>query len=210
VSIGRALGAATVSAIPLGGAAAKGVKGAGKITASMVGRSATREAVKGAAMGGTEATIRTAVDEGRMPTKEEYAAYVGGGAVFGGAMGAAMPKIGKSMDKFFGKTAREIDNDIAAGLIEFKDLKRISAVEGADGEKILRGTVEKVKARVRSEAAAALITESPASRTWNKLLSIVAPSKVVGKEARNEALSLHRPQDQERDQKEPRHRGSSC
>ena len=138
VSLGRALGAGTVSAIPFGGTAAKGVKGAAKITTSMVGRAATREAVKGAAMGGAEATIRTAVDEGRMPTKEEYAAYVGGGAVFGGALGAATPKIGKSFDKFFGKTARQIDEDIAAGAIEFKDLKRISQVEGAEGEKVLR------------------------------------------------------------------------
>ena len=107
-----------VSAIPLGGTAAKGVKGAGKITASMVGRAATREAVKGAVLGGTEATIKTAVDEGRMPTKEEYAQYAGAGALFGGALGAATPKVSKSMDKFFGKTFDEIDE---AALISQND-----------------------------------------------------------------------------------------
>ena len=36
VSLGRALGAGVVSSIPLGGVAAKGVQGAGKVTASMV------------------------------------------------------------------------------------------------------------------------------------------------------------------------------
>ena len=134
VSIGRALGAATVSAIPLGGTAAKTLKGGAKITGAMVGKAAGREALKGAAMGGAEATVRTAVDEGRMPTKEEYAAYVGGGAVFGGALGAAMPKVGKSMDKFFSKTAREIDNDIASGVIEYKDLEFI-VKQGAEARK---------------------------------------------------------------------------
>lgn len=121
VSLGRALGAGAVSAIPLGGAAAKGVAGGGKITASMVGRAAGREAVKGAALGGTEATIKTIVDEGRMPTKEEYAQYAGAGALFGGALGAATPKVSKSMDKFFGKTAREIDEGVATGDIKYED-----------------------------------------------------------------------------------------
>jgi hypothetical protein len=125
VSVGRALGAGVVSAIPLGGAAAKGVKGAAKITGSMVAKAAGREAVKGAALGTTEATIRTTIDEGRLPTKEELATYAGAGALFGGALGAVTPKISKSVDKFLGKSAAEIDDALIKGDLTYKDFKPI-------------------------------------------------------------------------------------
>ena len=126
VSMGRAIGATVVGAIPFGGAAVKGAAGAAKITGKVIAGAAGREAVKGAALGATEATIATSIDEGRLPTKEEYAAYAGGGAAFGGALGAAMPKMGKSMDKFFGKTAKEIDDGIATGDIMYEDLEKFS------------------------------------------------------------------------------------
>ena len=42
-SLGRALGAGVVSAIPLGGAAVKGLRGGAKITGSMVAGAAARE-----------------------------------------------------------------------------------------------------------------------------------------------------------------------
>jgi Icc-related predicted phosphoesterase len=125
VSVGRALGAGVVSAIPLGGAAAKGIKGAAKITGSMVAKAAGREAVKGAALGTTEATIRTTIDEGRLPTKEELATYAGAGALFGGALGAVTPKISKSVDKFLGKSAAEIDDALIKGDLTYKDFKPI-------------------------------------------------------------------------------------
>ena len=196
VSLGRALGAGVVSAIPLGGAAAKGVKGAGKITASMVGRAAGREAVKGAVLGGTEATIKTAVDEGRMPTKEEYAQYAGAGALFGGALGAATPKVSKSMDKFFGKTAREIDEGVATGDIKYDDFSWTLGEQpemATQGEKILRKDMDKMVTRVKSETASQALDEmSPFERMSNKVLSVIAPSRVVGKEARNEALNFRK------------------
>jgi hypothetical protein len=122
-SRGRATGAAAVGAIPFGGVGAKAITGATKITGKMIAGAAGREAVKGGLLGGTEATIATQIDEGRMPTKEEYAAYVGGGTLFGGALGAASPKISKSMDKFFNKTGPEIDQAIATGEIEYKDIE---------------------------------------------------------------------------------------
>ena len=124
--MGRALAAGTVSAIPFGGAGAKAITGATKITGKMIAGAAGREAVKGGVLGGTEATIATQIDEGRMPTKEEYAAYVGGGTLFGGALGAASPKIGKSMDKFFGKTPEEIDAAIGRGEIQFNDFEKLT------------------------------------------------------------------------------------
>lgn len=197
-SLGRALGAGVVSAIPMGGAAAKGVKGAGKITASMVGRAAGREAVKGAALGGTEVTIKTAIDEGRMPTKEEYAQYAGAGALFGGAMGAVTPKVSKSMDKFFGKTFDEIDDAIASGDIDASDLKAVAGTPSADGKpspanKIIDREVTETTAKVKSRRAAEeLITPSPFGRIRDKVLSVIAPSKVIGKEARNEMLNFRK------------------
>ena len=192
-SLGRALGAGVVSAIPLGGAAVKGLRGGAKITGSMVAGAAARESVKGAALGSTEATIKTIVDEGRMPTKEEFAVYAGAGALFGGAIGAVTPKISNSMNKFFGKTFNEIDDEVASGVITYKDLKPLTQAEGAEGEKILRGQVEKVKARVQADLATDFI-ENPGNISGfkNRMLSIIAPSKVVGKEARNEILRFRK------------------
>lgn len=138
VSVGRALGAGVVSAIPLGGAAVKGAAGATKIGLSTVGRAAGREAVKGAALGTTEATIRTVVDEGRMPTKEELATYGGAGALFGGAIGAVTPKVSKELDNLFGKvggkTFDEVDEMVANGTISYKDLDFIAVKPKAPAE----------------------------------------------------------------------------
>jgi len=192
-SLGRALGAGVVSAIPLGGAAVKSIRGGAKITGSMVAGAAARESVKGAALGGTEVTIKTAVDEGRMPTKEEFATYAGAGALFGGAIGAVTPKVSKSLDKFLGKTFNEIDDEVAKGVITYKDFKPLTKAEGAEGERILRGQVEKVKARVQADLATDFI-ENPRNISGfkNRMLSILAPSKVVGKEARNEILRFRK------------------
>jgi GNAT superfamily N-acetyltransferase len=298
VSVGRALGAGVVSAIPLGGAAAKGVKGAAKITGSMVAKAAGREAVKGAALGTTEATIRTVVDEGRMPTKEEYATYAGAGALFGSALGAVTPKISKSVDKFLGKSAAEIDDALIKGDLTYRDFKPIlepeaqsissiskkysndlsklevretensivvdslivmkskrnqgigssvlddisryadskgkpvtltpsglganraekterlnefykrigfsenlSKIDGQDlikqpkpkMEGIFQDKVAQMQSRARSKVAAeALTSPAPITTMKNKLLSILAPSRVVGKEARNEALNFRK------------------
>ena len=145
VSVGRALGAGVVSAIPLGGAAVKGAAGATKIGLSTVGRAAGREAVKGAALGTTEATIRTVVDEGRMPTKEELATYVGAGALFGGGIGAVTPKVSKELDNLFGKvggkTFDEIDEMVATGDLTFKDFKFAGKGEAISSKAKLSDTI---------------------------------------------------------------------
>ena len=257
-SRGRAAGAAVVGAIPFGGAGAKAITGATKITGKMIAGAAGREAVKGGLLGGTEATIATQIDEGRMPTKEEYAAYVGGGTLFGGALGAASPKIGKSMDKFFGKTGEDIDRAIATGEIEYKDIEnwtlatspmsetdelgkartdrarldvekqtldpedlesnmsweaesidvdnRISELlpdsidnkipKGTmpgEAKKLILENMDETTQRVRAKAAIDALTERrPFSKIKDQFFSIVAPSKVIGKEARNEALNLRK------------------
>jgi len=257
-SMGRALSAGTVSAIPFGGAGAKAITGATKITGRMVAGAAGREAVKGGVLGGTEATIAKAIDEDRLPTKEEYAAYIGGGTLFGGALGAASPKIGKSMDKFFGKTGEDIDRAIATGEIEYKDIENwtlaTSPMSEADelgkartdrarldvekqtldpedlesnmsweaesidvdnkisellpdsidnkipkgsmpgeAKKLILENMDETTQRVRAKAAIDALTERrPFSKIKDQFFSIVAPSKVIGKEARNEALNLRK------------------
>ena len=303
-SRGRATGAAAVGAIPFGGVGAKAITGATKITGKMIASAAGREAAKGGVLGGTEATIATQIDEGRMPTKEEYAAYVGGGTLFGGALGAASPKIGKSMDKFFGKTGEDIDRAIATGEIEYKDIEnwtlatsrdtpdptpaptpaptenvvtpdinpnykqgggqrrivgyKVNAKDGrelyiesraafrevpkgdtwlvsmdddgletfptkkdaldwidetneikapeptpapkpfqgsmpGEAKKLILKNMDETTQRVRAKAAIDALTERrPFSKIKDQFFSIVAPSKVIGKEARNEALNLRK------------------
>jgi len=188
ISWGRAIAAGLINLVP--GGAAKGAKGAAKITGAAVGRAATKEAVKGAAFGATEATSRAIIDEGRLPTKEELAQYGGAGALFGGALGAATPKASKAIDKFLGKSAQQIDDDIAAGVITSKELKELQPdMSSSDISK----TIEGVKAKAKSEAAAeVLLDETPFQKMKDRFLSMVAPSKVVGKEARNESLRFRK------------------
>jgi hypothetical protein len=175
--------------------------------------------------------------------------------LFGGALGAASPKIGKSMDKFFGKTDLEIDQAIATGEIEYKDIENWTlatseadelskarterarldvekqALDPEDLEsnmsweaesvdvdnrisellpdsidnKIPKGTMpgeaktlilenmDETTQRVRAQAVTNALTERrPFSKIKDQFFSIVAPSKVIGKEARNEALNLRK------------------
>jgi len=188
ISWGRAIAAGLINLVP--GGAAKGAKGAAKITGAVVGRAATREAVKGAAFGATEATSRAIIDEGRLPTKEELAQYGGAGALFGGALGAATPKIGKTFDKFLGKSAQQIDDDIASGVITAKELKELHP-EMPDSE--ITSTIQGAAAKAKSDAAADVLTDdTPFTGMKNRFLSMVAPSKVVGKEARNESIRFRK------------------
>jgi len=111
-SMGRALAAAAIGAVP--GGVGKGIKGS-----MTLGKVATREAAKGAAFGVTDATARAVIDEGRLPTAGELAQFGGAGALFGGALGGVTTKIGQ---KFAGKTPQQIDDAIAREEITFKDL----------------------------------------------------------------------------------------
>jgi len=188
ISWGRAIAAGMINLVP--GGAAKGIKGGAKITGAVIGRAAGKEALKGAAFGATEATSRAIIDEGRLPTKEELAQYGGAGALFGGALGAATPKISKTFDKFLGKSAQQIDDDIAAGVITAKELKELHP-EMPDSQ--ITSTVQGAAAKAKSDAAAeVLLDDTPFTGMKNRFLSMVAPSKVVGKEARNESLRFRK------------------
>jgi hypothetical protein len=117
--------------------------------------------------------------------------------LFGGAIGAVTPKVSKSLDKFLGKSFQQIDEEVASGKIGLEDVKNISGVADADGEKILASSVDNIKGRLKSQVAVESVdasTENPSNlvRMKDRFLSILAPSKVVGKEARNEALSFRK------------------
>ena len=189
-SIGRAGAAGFVSAIPFGGAGAKAITGATKITGKMVAGAAGREAVKGGLLGGTEATIATQIDEGRMPTKEEYAAYVGGGTLFGGALGAASPKIGKSMDKFFGKTPEEIDAAIGRGEIQFNDFEDLLA-DAKETAPRLRADFADTRIAMESKLAADEIANKGTSKLGQAWASI-KPSAYLKPKANQAAIDYSR------------------
>lgn len=188
ISWGRAIAAGLINLVP--GGAAKGAKGAAKITTGMVGRAAAKESAKGVAFGATEATSRAIMDEGRLPTKEELAQYGGAGALFGGALGAATPKIGKTVDKLLGKTAKQIDDDIANGALTAKELKALNP-DMPDEE--IQATVVRLAEKAKARAVEGAVAEpTPLGRLRDRVLSVVAPSKVIGREARNEALSFNK------------------
>ena len=189
-SIGRAGAAGFVSAIPFGGAGAKAITGATKITGKMVAGAAGREAVKGGLLGGTEATIATQIDEGRMPTKEEYAAYVGGGTLFGGALGAASPKIGKSMDKFFGKTPEEIDAAIGRGEIQFNDFEDLLA-DAKETVPRVRANFADTRIAMESKLAADEIANKGTSKLGQAWASI-KPSAYLKPKANQAAIDYSR------------------
>ena len=189
-SYGRAISAGTVSAIPFGGAGAKAITGATKITGRMVAGAAGREAVKGGVLGGTEATIAKAIDEDRLPTKEEYAAYIGGGTLFGGALGAASPKIGKSMDKFFGKTPEEIDAAIGRGEIQFNDFEDL-IVDATETVPRLRADFADARIAMESKLAADEIANKGTSKLGQAWASI-KPSAYLKPKANQAAIDYSR------------------
>lgn len=124
-SFGRAAFAGVVNMIPFS-SAAKGVNAATKITPKLVGEAAKIEAKRGAAIGAAEATSIAIIDRGELPTVEELAIHGGVGTLFGGAIGTVTPKVSKSLSKIFGKSAKQIDDDVISGKITEDDMVNIA------------------------------------------------------------------------------------
>ena len=185
-SIGRAMAAAAIGAIP--GGVGKGIKGA-----MSLGKVATREAAKGAAFGVTDATARAVIDEGRLPTAEELVQFGGAGALFGGALGGVTTKIGQ---KFAGKTPQQIDDAVAREEITFKDLSFFPKDASDDiefGREILLRSIQETKDGARGKAAAQALTQPQANLgNMGRILASVAPSKVVGKKAQQATIDFSR------------------
>jgi hypothetical protein len=125
-----------------------------------------------------------------LPTKEELAQFGGAGALFGGALGAATPKIGKTFDKFLGKSAQEIDDAIGRGEIEFEDFQKITGSKAEDTIG-LRSEFSESRAAIQSKLAADAIADKGTSKLGQVLASI-APSRFVGARAQQGAIDFTR------------------
>jgi hypothetical protein len=194
ISWGRAIAAGLINLVP--GGAAKGAKGA-----MTLGKVAAREATKGAAMGATEATSRAIIDEGRLPTTGELAQYGGAGALFGGALGTVATKVGQ---KFAGKTAQQVDEAVATGEIDYKDLDflmkqgQAPVAKAGNGEVpsmegFLRREVANTRERVMAQEAASALSEKNKLAVPTRLKRVwasIAPSKIAGRGAQEEAISF--------------------
>ena len=191
ISWGRAIAAGLINLVP--GGAAKGAKGAAKITGAVVGRAAAKEAVKGAAFGATEATSRAIIDEGRLPTREELAQYGGAGALFGGALGAATPKISKTIDGLLGKTPKQIDEAIARGEVDLDDVAVVANQDATDtiAANLLKGEAQ--GSQQKQEVTGAwrrLFSPTKGEKLIDRVKLALAPSSVIGRGTRDEALAF--------------------
>ena len=99
ISEGRVLADAFINLIP-GLKAAKG--------RSMLAEAATRQAPIGAAIGAGGITLETAVDEGRLPTTEEFLAAGLTGGMLGGALGLTGAKVNELMLRHGGSPVEQI------------------------------------------------------------------------------------------------------
>lgn len=175
-----------------GSSAVKSIGATTRITPQIVKQAAIHEAKRGAALGVAEVTGRTLIDEGRLPTASEVVTAGGIGSVFGGSIGAGTPYAQRSLSKFLGKTAGEIDEAIARGDIGADDVINVMT-EGRGGA----AGMERVSAEIRRDVAAS----AEATRARNaaeavgagnklrepselkKVIATVAPSAALPKEA---------------------------
>ena len=91
------------------------------------GRTAVR-AGQGAGLASAEATARTLLEEGRMPTQEEYASTVLFGGAFGGTIGAAEARwLGKNLgaDIPEGATRPEVIDSVADTITEANGIENV-------------------------------------------------------------------------------------
>lgn len=96
ISWGRLISAGFLNLIP-GAASTK------------LARPIATEALRGAAIGAADVTFQKAIDEKRMPTKEEYLLGLGLGGVFGTAGGAITKKINDAKGLVYGMDYSDID-----------------------------------------------------------------------------------------------------
>lgn len=190
VSYGRAFINGLVNLIPMS-QQIKGVLAGGKITKEVVKEVAKTEAKRGAAIGVGEATAVSVIDKGRPPTAEELATYGIGGAAFGGALGAATPKIAQSFNKFLGKTPQQIDEDIATGKISKEDAVNAAspAMSKEQAEKFIDDTISTMD---RKSAVKTIIQANDLDEpsTWQRAKAWAMPSKIIGGDATNAAFEL--------------------
>ena len=186
ISFGRMLSAGTINLIP--GAKLTKIGAATNITKEVVKEAAKAEAKRGAAFGTGEATAVAVIDENRLPTAEEIATYGVGGAIFGGALGSATPKISKSFSKVLGKNVNDIDTAVARGEITSEDITRMGITDSEEeARRIIQETISTVSDRQVARTLTAAV-ESSGSSPLERTKAWVMPSKVTGREAQDIAF----------------------
>tara|TARA_R110000772_G_scaffold23543_1_gene63001 strand:+ start:1740 stop:5306 length:3567 start_codon:yes stop_codon:yes gene_type:complete len=117
LSLGELTAATAASAVPMGKLAGMGA----------AGRTAAR-AGQGAGLASAEATARTLLEEGRMPTQEEYASTVLFGGAFGGGIGALEARwLAKTIggDIKEGATRPEVIDSVAETITEANGIENV-------------------------------------------------------------------------------------
>ena len=188
VSQGRAIVNGFVNLI-FGSQWMKGLASGGKVTSELVKQAAKEEGKRGAAIGIGEASAVALIDEGRLPTSEELLTYGVGGAAFGGALGAASPKIAQSFKKFLGKNADEIDEDIASGKIT--EQEAVDFVGPTQPKPTVRRVVsETISAADSKRAEKTLLQtlEGDEPTMLQRLVAKIVPSKVTGRAVQDETF----------------------
>ena len=188
VSQGRAIVNGFVNLI-FGSQWMKGLASGGKVTSELVKQAAKEEGKRGAAIGIGEASAVALIDENRLPTPEELLTYGVGGAAFGGALGAASPKIAQSFKKLLGKNADEIDADIASGKIT--EQEAVDFVGPTQPKPTVRRVVDETISAAESKRAEKVILqtlEGDEPTMLQKLVAKIVPSRVTGREVQDETF----------------------
>jgi len=203
VSYTRAIVNGIISMFP-GAPALKAVHSTSKIGPKVIGEVAKVEAKRGAAIGGVS-VAGTAVEEERVPTLSEIAIGVGGGAGLGGSFGSIMPKISKTFQKFFGKTAPQIEKGLIDGTITKQDAINVATfgkgmrnkpMPVEDATKLVDGVMESIsKSGIKKSIyaddvslSAKGVVNSVAAKFTNAKANFV-PSRILGREANSEIYS---------------------
>lgn len=134
LSWGEMVSSALINTIPGSAATKVGGKVLGKVTAAAgrtvgekaakIGGQAALRGAEGAVVGAGGKTVETAIEERRWPTYDEYLSSIGGGAAFGGAIGAAekvaAPALSKAASKMWNRFADKTEQQVAQELSTIK------------------------------------------------------------------------------------------
>lgn len=186
ISLGRMLAAGGINLVP--GAKLTKIGAATDITKEIVKEAAKAEAKRGAAFGAAESTAVAVIDEQRLPTATELAQYATGGAVFGGALGAASPKIAKSFSKVFGKTAGEVDVAVAKGDVDAEDIVNVGITDSdVEARQMVGETIDSVTDKQVAKTLSDAVDASSNS-PWERAKAWLTPSRITGQEAQDVAF----------------------
>ncbi len=134
LSWGEMVSSALINTIPGSAMTKAGGKVLGKVTAAVgekigekaakVGEQVALRGAEGAVVGAGGKTVETAIEERRWPTYDEYLSSIGGGAAFGGAIGAAekvaAPALSKAASKMWNRFADKTEQQVAQELSTIK------------------------------------------------------------------------------------------